>query len=60
MATASGLRVGAALRGEPRDSYLLSTKVGRLLEPCAPGEEDSGFFISKAPADTLRLFPATP
>ncbi len=24
-------RVGAALRGKPRDSYVLSTKVGRLL-----------------------------
>jgi D-threo-aldose 1-dehydrogenase len=37
-------RTGAVLRGEPRDSYLLSSKVGRLLEPCAPGEEDSGIY----------------
>jgi len=37
-------RVGAALRAEPRDAFLLSTKVGRLLEPCAPGEEDSGIY----------------
>ena len=29
-------RVGAALRQRPRDSYTLSTKVGRLLEP-VPG-----------------------
>ncbi|MGW7413598.1 aldo/keto reductase [Streptomyces sp. NPDC054863] len=28
-------RLGAALRGRPRDSYTLSTKVGRLLEPVA-------------------------
>lgn len=35
-------RVGAALRG--RDGVLLSTKVGRLLEPCAPGDEDSGIY----------------
>ncbi|MCI3934453.1 aldo/keto reductase [Streptomyces sp. AN091965] len=26
-------RLGAALRGRPRDAYTLSTKVGRLLEP---------------------------
>ncbi|WP_371614151.1 aldo/keto reductase [Streptomyces sp. NBC_00454] len=26
-------RLGAALQGRPRDSYTLSTKVGRLLEP---------------------------
>jgi len=37
-------RVGDALRGRPRGDYLLSTKVGRLLEPCPAGEEDSGIF----------------
>ncbi len=42
-------RIGDALRGEDRDSYLLSTKIGRLLEPCAPGEEDSGIFIATPP-----------
>ena len=26
-------RLGAALGGRPRDAYVLSTKVGRLLEP---------------------------
>jgi D-threo-aldose 1-dehydrogenase len=26
-------RLGAALRGKPRDEYVVSTKVGRLLEP---------------------------
>jgi hypothetical protein len=26
-------RMGEALRGRPRDSYVLSTKVGRLVEP---------------------------
>jgi D-threo-aldose 1-dehydrogenase len=35
-------RIGAALRG--RENVLLSTKVGRLLEPCTPGEEDSGIY----------------
>ena len=42
-------RVGAALRDEARDSFLLSTKVGRLLEPCAPGEEDSGIYRGVPP-----------
>src|ERR1700677_1133273 len=37
-------RVGAALRAEPRGAFLLSTKVGRLLEPCASGDEDSGIY----------------
>jgi D-threo-aldose 1-dehydrogenase len=39
-------RLGAVLRGRPRDSFLLSTKVGRLLEPCAPGQEDSGIYVA--------------
>jgi D-threo-aldose 1-dehydrogenase len=32
-------RLGAALRGRPRDEYVLSTKVGRLL---VPGPDDAG------------------
>lgn len=31
-------RLNRFLRGKPRDQYVLSTKVGRLLEPCAPNE----------------------
>src|SRR5665213_1032152 len=42
-------RVGAALKDEARDSFLLSTKVGRLLEPCAPGDEDSGIYLGVPP-----------
>lgn len=42
-------RVGGALRDEARDSFLLSTKVGRLLESCAPGEEDSGIYLGVPP-----------
>lgn len=38
-------RMGHALRGKPRGDYLLSTKVGRLLEPCAPGEEAAGVYL---------------
>lgn len=29
-------RLNRFLRGRPRDSYVLSSKVGRLLRPCAP------------------------
>ncbi|MBO0827643.1 MAG: aldo/keto reductase [Streptosporangiales bacterium] len=38
-------RLGAALAGRPRDSFVVGTKVGRLLRPRAAGEppDDSGF-----------------
>jgi D-threo-aldose 1-dehydrogenase len=32
------VNVGAALRDRPRESYTLSTKVGRVLQPGPPGE----------------------
>jgi len=38
-------RVGRRLKGRARDGYLLSTKVGRLFEPCERSEVNSGFFI---------------
>jgi D-threo-aldose 1-dehydrogenase len=44
-------RVGAALRERPRDEYVLSTKVGRLLEPVAePAGDDlaNGFAVPAA------------
>lgn len=34
----SELRVGQALRSRPRDEYVLSTKIGRVLHPQRPGE----------------------
>jgi D-threo-aldose 1-dehydrogenase len=37
-------RIGRALSREPRGDFLLSTKVGRLLEPCEPGAEASGIY----------------
>jgi len=42
-------RVGAALRDKPRDSYVLSTKVGRLLEPGHPDTLDHGQFKGALP-----------
>ncbi|GGZ95280.1 oxidoreductase [Streptomyces spiroverticillatus] len=46
-------RLGEALRGRPRDSYTLSTKVGRLLLPGGTGGMDSGFAV---PADQHRVW----
>jgi D-threo-aldose 1-dehydrogenase len=34
----SELRMGAALRPRPRQDYVLSTKIGRVIRPLAPGE----------------------
>jgi D-threo-aldose 1-dehydrogenase len=42
-------RFGAALRDKPRDSFVLSTKVGRLLEPGHPDTLDHGPFESSLP-----------
>jgi D-threo-aldose 1-dehydrogenase len=38
-------RLGAVLRALPRGAFVLSTKVGWVLEPCAPGDEDSGIYV---------------
>uniref|UniRef100_A0AAU2VCF8 Aldo/keto reductase n=1 Tax=Streptomyces sp. NBC_00003 TaxID=2903608 RepID=A0AAU2VCF8_9ACTN len=40
-------RMGAALRGRPREAYTLSTKVGRILEPREGGGDDlaEGFAV---------------
>ncbi|MBI3197036.1 MAG: aldo/keto reductase [Rhodospirillales bacterium] len=40
----SELRMGAALREKPRDSYVLSTKIGRILHPMKPGEKPPADF----------------
>lgn len=36
----SETRLNRFLRGKPRDEYVLSSKVGRLLRPCAPEDRD--------------------
>ncbi|MEU0548646.1 aldo/keto reductase [Micromonospora sp. NPDC005979] len=49
-------RVGAALRSRPRDEYVVSTKVGRLLVPSPEGARDrdpEGFDV---PADHRRVW----
>jgi D-threo-aldose 1-dehydrogenase len=40
----SELRMGAALRERPRDSYVLSTKIGRILHAMKPDEKPPGDF----------------
>ena len=42
-------RMGDALRELPRDDYLLSTKVGRLLEPRADAPRDQHGYIDTLP-----------
>jgi D-threo-aldose 1-dehydrogenase len=37
-------RLGKGLRG--RTGFVISTKVGRLLEKCPPGAEDSGIYVN--------------
>ncbi len=47
-------RLGAALLDRPRDSYTLSTKIGRLLGPATrPGRDDQGFDV---PATHRRVW----
>ncbi|NCO21701.1 MAG: aldo/keto reductase [Rhodobacterales bacterium] len=36
----SETRLNRFLRDKPRDDYVLSTKIGRLLRPCAPANRD--------------------
>jgi D-threo-aldose 1-dehydrogenase len=40
----SELRMGAALREKPREEYVLSTKIGRILHPLKPGEKKPADF----------------
>ncbi len=37
------------LAAEPRADFVLSTKVGRLLDPCPPGEEAAGIYRDTPP-----------
>lgn len=48
-------RLGEALSGKPRDAYLLSSKVGRLLRPnpAPQGGDTEGFAV---PDDLTRIF----
>ena len=45
-------RIGDGLRDRPRDSYILSTKIGRLLRPIAEASERNGF-VSPMPFEPV-------
>jgi D-threo-aldose 1-dehydrogenase len=44
-------RLGAFLEEHPRDSFVLSTKVGRILTPARGGAREDGIFLDPAPFD---------
>ena len=45
----SEARIGRVLAGRRRDDFVISTKVGRLLDPCPPGEADGGIYADAPP-----------
>lgn len=49
-------RYGQALRGRPRDSYVLSTKVGRVLRPVEPGSTQMMWEFDFSRQGVLRSF----
>ncbi len=42
-------RLGAFLDGKPRDSFVISTKVGRIMEPARGNLQEDGIFLDPAP-----------
>ena len=42
-------RLGRVLRTLPRDQFVISTKVGRVLVPCAEGEQNAKIFVKTPP-----------
>src|SRR5262249_57497875 len=49
-------RYGQALRGVPRDRYVLSTKVGRVLDPAEPGSARLRWSFDWSGRGVLRAF----
>ncbi len=49
-------RLGAALAGRPRDEYVLSTKVGRLLRPPAAGSTVETIFVDAPDLDPVFAY----
>lgn len=49
-------RVGHVLKDVPRDSFVLCTKVGRVLDPVEPGDEDRGQDIYDNPPPFKPVF----
>ena len=55
----SELRMGAALREKPRDEYVLSTKVGRVLHAMRPVERPPADFRENGLPDFAPVFDYT-
>lgn len=55
----SELRMGAALRNKPRDAYVLSTKIGRVLHAMRPGERRPAEFRENGLPDFAPVFDYT-
>lgn len=47
-------RLGESLRSFPRDEYVLSTKVGRLLKPVPEGNVTSAFWVDPPPFEIVH------
>ncbi len=52
----SETRFGEALAGLPRDSFVISTKVGRLLKPSDPSRSQAGQFRDTPPLEPVFNF----
>jgi D-threo-aldose 1-dehydrogenase len=52
----SEARYGLALRGVPRERYVLSTKVGRVLDPAEPGSDRLAWSFDFSRRGVLRSF----
>jgi D-threo-aldose 1-dehydrogenase len=50
----SEYRLGEALRWRPRDEYILSTKVGRLLAPRLRSQVKSAFWVDPGPFEVVH------
>lgn len=46
-------RLGAYLGDQPRNDFVLSTKVGRLMVPAPGGAQEDGIFYDPAPFDSV-------
>jgi D-threo-aldose 1-dehydrogenase len=51
----SETRINGFLRAKPRESYLISTKVGRLLDVCKPGDRARPGFFYETPSRRERF-----
>ena len=53
------MRLGEALAARPRDSYVLATKVGRLLRPVAAVRSKTSTTKARRPSSRISTSPTT-